>query len=100
MTLGIRRRLQEAIPSITDVEEIAAAMKGLPLTADNVEKVLSEIRPFLAGAGGGDVAFQSVDGGIVRVRLTGPAKAIMTIRVSLTKKLRENIPDILAVQLL
>lgn len=100
MTMGIKRRLKEEIPSIEDVEEVASEKKGMALNADNVEKVLADIRPFLNPAGGGEVTFHSIDGGIVKVILTGPVKKIMTIRVAITQKLRENIPDILAVQLL
>lgn len=37
---------------------------------------------------------------IVKVRITGPAAEVMTVRVAVTQKLREKIPVIAAVQLL
>lgn len=41
-----------------------------------------------------------IDGYVVKVRLSGPAAGVMTVRVALTQKLRETIPSIGAVQLL
>lgn len=37
---------------------------------------------------------------VVKVRLSGPAAGVMTVRVALTQKLREKIPAIAAVQLI
>lgn len=42
----------------------------------------------------------SIEEPIVKVRLTGPAASVMTVRVAVTQKLREKIPAIAAVQLL
>ena len=95
-------------------------MQGLELNAENVEKVLQEIRPYLSGTGGGELALQARGGGltsdsdslilililaqeitgpIVKVQLSGPAAGVMTVRVAVTQKLREKIPSIAAVQL-
>lgn len=63
-------------------------------------QVLDEIRPYLAGTGGGELEFVAIEEPIVKVRLTGPAAGVMTVRVALTQKLREKIPRIAAVQLL
>jgi Fe-S cluster biogenesis protein NfuA len=63
-------------------------------------QVLDEIRPYLAGTGGGELEFVAIEEPIVKVRLTGPAAGVMTVRVALTQKLREKIPKIAAVQLL
>lgn len=63
-------------------------------------KVLSEIRPYLAGTGGGILELVLIDGYVVKVRLSGPAAGVMTVRVALTQKLREKIPAIAAVQLI
>lgn len=63
-------------------------------------QVLDEIRPYLAGTGGGELEFVTIEEPIVKVRLTGPAAGVMTVRVALTQKLREKIPKIAAVQLL
>lgn len=63
-------------------------------------QVLAELRPYLSGTGGGGLELVEIDGYIVKIRLTGPAAGVMTVRVALTQKLRENIPSIGAVQLL
>jgi len=72
---------------------------GLELTAANVDAVLGEIRPYLVGTGGGELSCDAVEGPIVKVRITGPAASVMTVRVAVTQKLRERIPRIAAVQL-
>lgn len=63
-------------------------------------QVLAEIRPYLAGTGGGILELVQIDGYVVKVRLSGPAAGVMTVRVALTQKLREKIPAIAAVQLI
>ncbi|CAI0555858.1 unnamed protein product [Linum tenue] len=62
-------------------------------------QILSEIRPYLGGTGGGELQLLGIDDYLVRVRLTGPAAGVTTVRVALTQKLREKIPSIAAVQL-
>ena len=100
MTMGVKRRLIEAIPDISDVEEVIDANSGgLELSAPNVETVLDEIRPYLVGTGGGGLELVSLDGPLVKVRITGPAAGVMTVRVAVTQKLREKFPAIAAVQL-
>uniref|UniRef100_A0A0E0MD59 NIF system FeS cluster assembly NifU C-terminal domain-containing protein n=1 Tax=Oryza punctata TaxID=4537 RepID=A0A0E0MD59_ORYPU len=100
MKMGIERRLMEKIPEIVAVEPIADEETGLELNKENIEKVLDEIRPYLSGTGGGELEFVAIEEPIVKVRLTGPAAGVMTVRVALTQKLREKIPKIAAVQLL
>ena len=51
------------------------------------------------GTGGGGLELVELDGPIAKVRITGPAANVMTVRVAVTQKLRERIPDIAAVQL-
>ncbi|KAJ0251424.1 NifU-like protein 3 [Hirschfeldia incana] len=101
LKMGIESRLRDKIPEIMSVEQfLEAETGGLELNDENVEKVLSELRPYLSGTGGGGLELAQIDGYIVKVRLTGPAAKVMTVRVALTQKLRENIPSIGAVQLL
>ncbi|KAJ9561465.1 hypothetical protein OSB04_006625 [Centaurea solstitialis] len=100
MKMGIERRLMEKIPEIVAVEPIPDEETGLELNEENIEKVLEEIRPYLVGAAGGLVELVSIEEPIVKLRLTGPAASVMTVRVALTQKLREKIPAIAAVQLL
>eukprot|EP00898_Chlorokybus_atmophyticus_P007619 jgi/Chlat1/7859/Chrsp66S00579 len=100
MKMGIERRLMEKIPEITEVEQVLDEETGLELNAENVESVLSEIRPYLTGTGGGELQLVKIDGPVVKIRLSGPAAGVMTVRVAVTQKLREKIPMIAAVQLL
>ncbi|KAG6778333.1 hypothetical protein POTOM_018192 [Populus tomentosa] len=62
--------------------------------------VLEEIRPYLVGAAGGSLELVAIEEPIVKIRITGPAAGVMTVRVAVTQKLREKIPAIAAVQLL
>ncbi|XP_022755438.1 nifU-like protein 3, chloroplastic [Durio zibethinus] len=102
MTLkrGIETRLRDKIPEIMEVEQILDTETGLELNEENVEKVLDEIRPYLVGTGGGELELVQINDYVVKVRLSGPAAGVMTVRVALTQKLREKIPAIAAVQLL
>ncbi|XP_042435439.1 nifU-like protein 2, chloroplastic [Zingiber officinale] len=100
MKMGIERRLMEMIPEIVAVEPITDQETGLQLNEENIEKVLDEIRPYLAGTGGGELEFVKIEEPIVKIQLTGPAAGVMTVRVAVTQKLREKIPAIAAVQLL
>lgn len=99
LKMGIELRLRDKIPEIMEVEQIQDTETGLELNEENVEKVLAEIRPYLAGTGGGVLELDKIDDYVVRVRLSGPAAGVMTVRVALTQKLREKIPIIAAVQL-
>nr|WBT76643.1 NFU3 [Mangifera indica] len=102
MTLknGIEARLRDKIPEILEVEQILDTETGLELNEGNIEKLLGEIRPYLAGTGGGSLELVQIDDYVVKVRLSGPAAGVMTVRVALAQKLREKIPTIAAVQLI
>ncbi|KAF3775951.1 NifU-like protein 3 [Nymphaea thermarum] len=100
LKMGIETRLRDKIPEIQAVEQIMDNEGGLDLNDENVEKVLDEIRPYLSGTGGGVLQLVQIDGYTVKIRLTGPAAGVMTVRVATTQKLREKIPYITAVQLM
>ncbi|XP_071737118.1 nifU-like protein 3, chloroplastic [Rutidosis leptorrhynchoides] len=100
LKMGIETRLRDKIPEIMDVEQILDTETGLELNEENVEKILAEIRPYLVGTGGGILEFVEIKDYAVKVRLSGPAAGVMTVRVALTQKLREKIPVITAVQLI
>lgn len=89
----------ERIPDIAEVIQVEDTNVGLDLTEENVDTVLDEIRPYLMGTGGGGLDLEEIDGPIVKVKITGPAASVMTVRVAVTQKLRERIPSIGAVQL-
>ncbi|KAE8713819.1 NifU-like protein 1 [Hibiscus syriacus] len=94
LKMGIETRLRDKIPEILEVEQIMDTETGLELNEENIEKVLDEIRPYLVGTGGGELVLVEINDYVVKVRLSGPAAGVMTVRVALTQKL------IAAVQLL
>lgn len=100
LKMGIETRLKDKIPEILEVEQILDTETGLELNEENIEKVLAEIRPYLAGTGGGVLELVQINGYVVQVRLSGPAAGVMTVRVALTQKLREKVPSIASVQLI
>ena len=69
----------------------------MPLTHENVEKVLDELRPFLM-ADGGNVEVVELDGPIVKVRLQGACgscpSSTMTLKMGIERKMRESIPEV------
>ncbi len=69
---------------------------------DKVEKVLDEVRPGLQ-ADGGDVELVDVtEDGIVKVKLTGACAgcpmSTLTLKMAIEKKLKEQIPEVKAVE--
>ncbi|XP_031090820.1 nifU-like protein 3, chloroplastic isoform X1 [Ipomoea triloba] len=99
LKMGIETRLRDKIPEIEAVEQILDTETGLELNEENIEKLLAEIRPYLVGAGGGELELMQIEDYVVTVRLSGAAASVMTVRVALTQKLREAIPAIAAVRL-
>lgn len=73
----------------------------LPLTAENVESVLDEIRPYLI-ADGGNVALHEIDGNVVKLKLQGACgscpSATMTMKMGIERRLMEKIPEVVAVE--
>jgi Fe-S cluster biogenesis protein NfuA len=73
----------------------------LPLTPDNVETVLDELRPYLM-SDGGNVELVEIDGPIVKLRLQGACgscpSSTMTLRMGIERRLREFIPEIAEVE--
>jgi len=90
MKMGIERRLMEKIPQVVAVEPVTDQETGLELNEENIEKALEEIRPYLVGAAEGTLELVAIDEPIVKVRITGPAASVMTVRVAVTQKLREK----------
>jgi Fe-S cluster biogenesis protein NfuA len=76
-------------------------MATLPLTSENVETVLDEMRPYLM-ADGGNVELVEIDGPIVKLRLQGACgscpSSSMTLRMGIERRLREFIPEIAEVE--
>ncbi|EKX48426.1 lysyl-tRNA synthetase [Guillardia theta CCMP2712] len=84
-----------------ETEESPTDLDGpLPLTWENVEKVLDTMRPYLM-SDGGNVKIADIDGGIVRLKLEGACgtcpSSTMTMKMGLERGLREKIPEIVDV---
>jgi Fe-S cluster biogenesis protein NfuA len=83
------------------VNQNAVLTGPLPLSLDNVEAVLDEMRPYLM-ADGGNVAVAAIDGGVVKLELQGACgtcpSSTMTMKMGLERGLREKIPEITAVE--
>ncbi len=74
---------------------------SLPLTNENVEATLDELRPYLL-ADGGNVELVEIDGPVVKLRLQGacsscPSSA-MTLRMGIERRLKEVIPEIAEIE--
>lgn len=73
----------------------------LPLTEENVEMVLDQVRPSLM-ADGGNVALHEIDGLVVVLKLQGACgscpSSTMTLKMGIETRLRDKIPEILAVE--
>merc|ERR1740121_309436 len=69
----------------------------LPLTWDNVEAVLDEVRPYLR-SDGGDCKISDIDGPIVQLELQGScsscSSSAVTLKMGIEKTLAERIPEI------
>jgi len=69
--------------------------------AEKVRQALESIRPALQ-ADGGDVELIGVDGGVVRVRLTGACggcpMAAMTLKAGIERRLKELVPEVKTVE--
>ncbi|KAK6143764.1 hypothetical protein DH2020_024112 [Rehmannia glutinosa] len=98
---GVRDTLvtKNSVSSFSVSSIFRAYMRSAIYTA-LTQYVLEEIRPYLVGAAGGDLELIEIEEPIVKVRISGPAAGVMTVRVAVTQKLREKIPSIAAVQLL
>lgn len=66
-----------SLQEILEVEQIMDEQTGLEPTAENVDTVLGEIRPYLIGTGGGGLEMVDMDGPIVKVRRRGVAPLFM-----------------------
>jgi Fe-S cluster biogenesis protein NfuA len=66
-----------------------------------VKKALEGIRPHLQ-ADGGDVELVAVEGGVVKVRLTGACggcpMATMTLKNSVEKRIKSEVPGVTRVE--
>ena len=68
---------------------------------EKVQTVIDKIRPMLQ-ADGGDVELVDVEGGVVKVRLTGACKGCpmsqMTLKNGIERLLKKEIPEVKSVE--
>mmetsp|Transcript_133184 Transcript_133184/g.332510 ORF Transcript_133184/g.332510 Transcript_133184/m.332510 type:complete len:340 (-) Transcript_133184:49-1068(-) len=88
----------DSMVSPFDKDGVAGAEKPkLPLTWENVEAVLDEVRPYLRNDGG-DCKIVEIDGPIVRLELQGSCSSCsassVTLKMGIEKTLAERIPEI------
>ncbi|XP_048498060.1 nifU-like protein 2, chloroplastic [Beta vulgaris subsp. vulgaris] len=90
-------------PSISASKAVTTPNSALelPLTEENVETVLDEVRPYLM-ADGGNVAIHEIDGNVVRLKLQGACgsclSSVTTMKLGIERRLMEKIPEIVAVE--
>ncbi|XP_042946551.1 nifU-like protein 2, chloroplastic [Carya illinoinensis] len=98
---SVQSRSRSPISHVVKAVATPNSVVELPLTAENVESVLDEIRPYLI-ADGGNVALHGIDGNIVRLKLQGACgtcpSSVMTMKMGIECRLMEKIPEIVAVE--
>jgi len=85
---------------VSPFEEGSGTQAGkptLPLTWENVDAVLDELRPYLR-SDGGDCKIVEIDGPIVRLELQGScsscSSSTVTLKMGIERTLMERIPEI------
>lgn len=77
--------------------EVAEEKPKLPLTLENVETVLDELRPYLR-SDGGDCKIVEIDGNIVKLELQGSCSSCsassVTLKMGIERTLKERIPEV------
>jgi len=72
-----------------------------PSLYERVERVLEAIRPYIQ-ADGGDIELVDVQDGIVQIRLAGACVgcmySLMTLQAGVERMIREEVPEIKAVE--
>lgn len=78
-------------------EEASGEKPKLPLTWENVEAVLDELRPYLQ-SDGGDCSIVEIDGPVVRLELQGACSSCsassVTLKMGIERTLAQRIPEI------
>ena len=78
-------------------ERVLSPDEQFPLTLDNVEMILDELRPYLI-SDGGNVRVAGIEGPVVKLELEGACgtcpSSTMTMKMGLERRLKEAIPEI------
>jgi len=80
-----------------ETERVVSPEDTFPLTLDNVEMILDELRPYLM-SDGGNVRVAGIEGPVVKLELEGACgtcpSSTMTMKMGLERRLKEAIPEI------
>ena len=87
----------ETVASPFEGERVLSPDEQFPLTEENVEMVLDELRPYLI-SDGGNVRIAAIEGPVVKLELEGACgtcpSSTMTMKMGLERRLKEAIPEI------
>jgi Fe-S cluster biogenesis protein NfuA len=88
-------------PVVIEPETKAAARTGGTAQENVIRQILDdEIRPAVA-SDGGDVQFESYEEGVLRLKLVGACSgcpsSLMTLKMGIERRLREDVPDLVEV---
>ncbi|KAG6666142.1 hypothetical protein CIPAW_01G010200 [Carya illinoinensis] len=92
---SVQSRSRSPISHVVKAVATPNSVVELPPTAENVESVLDEIRPYLI-ADGGNVALHEIDGSVVACGSC--PSSVMTMKMGIECRLMEKIPEIVAVE--
>ncbi|KAG8458615.1 hypothetical protein KFE25_008412 [Diacronema lutheri] len=99
MKMGLERGLREKIPEITNVVQVPSE-GGESLSADAVEAVLEEVRPFLQMAGGSIELKSLSTSGIAptaTLLMLGEGAALTSVKVEIQQRLKRKLPALVNV---
>ena len=89
--------MTETVASPFEGERVLSPDEQFPLTWENVELILDELRPYLM-SDGGNVRIAGIEGPVVKLELEGACgtcpSSTMTMKMGLERRLKEAIPEI------
>lgn len=87
----------ERVSPLAEGKEGDTGKPKLPLTWENVQTVLDEVRPYLQGDGG-DCKIVDIDGSVVKLELEGAcsscSSSAVTLKMGIERTLMERIPEV------
>jgi Fe-S cluster biogenesis protein NfuA len=99
--VGIERKMKERIPSVTRVEHMQP--DAPEVNEENLEKVLSGVRPFLSIAGG-DVSVKNISKmgsgfpTVITLKMEGGTAALFTVKVEIVQRIEQFFKQPLNIQ--
>jgi len=101
LSLGIEKTLRERIPSIKAVAQVKPDVPDI--TVENVEKVLTGVRPFLKIAGGtiNVVKILQLGNGmpcVIVLKMGGDSKALHSVRLEIVQRIQKHFSQPMNIQ--